>query len=57
MKITSKAKNFTGSAKAFYFLISNKAQHIYQNIFRITASGNDRITSSGKTRITSKSDY
>jgi hypothetical protein len=32
-------------------------QHIYQNIFRITAEGDDRITAEGDTRITADSDY
>jgi hypothetical protein len=44
-------------AKKFFFLISCKAQHIYQNIFRITADGDARITANGDTRITADSDY
>jgi len=32
-------------------------QHVYQNIFRITAAGDDRITAAGDTRITADSDY
>jgi len=44
-------------AKKYFFLISGKSQQIFQNIFRITASGDNRITASGETRITADSDY
>jgi hypothetical protein len=41
----------------FYFMFMQKAQHIYQVKFRITAAGDNRITADGNTRITADSDY
>lgn len=52
-----KYKKYMQAAKKFFFLISNSAQHVYQNFFRITADDNDRITAAGDTRITADSDY
>jgi len=43
--------------KRFVYIINRHAQHIYQNIFRITADGDDRITTDGDIRITADSDY
>ena len=40
-----------------YRLLFIHFQHVYQNIFRITAVGDDRITADGNTRITADSDY
>jgi hypothetical protein len=37
--------------------LKNRVQHVYQNIFRITANGDNRITANGDTRITASSDY
>jgi len=42
--------------KAFMMLMQ-KFQHIYQNIFRIDADGNNRIDANGNQRVTADSDY
>ena len=44
------------AAQAFIMLLM-RHQHTLQNIFRITAVGDDRITADGDTRITADSDY
>jgi len=51
-----KSKKYTKKAYNFYKLI-NMFHHVYSNLFRITATGDDRITAIGDTRITANSDY
>ena len=50
-------KKGTSQLVKWWFMNSGRVQHVYQNIFRITANNNHRVTASGKTRITAKSDY
>jgi len=45
------------TAHKFFMLITQKAQHVYQVIFRITDAGDKRITDDGNNRITDASDY
>lgn len=40
-----------------FMMVLMRHQHTLQNIFRITAVGDDRITADGDTRITADSDY
>lgn len=42
--------------KAFRMIMQH-FQHVLQNIYRITAAGDDRITADGDPRITADSDY
>lgn len=41
----------------FFSMIASHLRHVYRNVFRITADGDDRITADGVTRITADSDY
>ncbi len=41
----------------YFYMMTSKFQHVFQNIFRIDADGNDRITAVGDVRITADSDY
>lgn len=51
-----KSKKYT--KKAFVFLrMFGRAPHVFEQIFRITAAGDDRITAVGDIRITANSDY
>ena len=50
-------RNGVQTANRWWRYHHRRIQHIYQNIFRITADGNDRITAGGDTRITADSDY
>jgi len=45
------------AAHKFFMLISQKFEHIFENIFRITDAGDKRITDDGNNRITDSSDY
>lgn len=54
---TPSAQRGLGSASKWWFMHHGRVQHVYQNIFRITANNNDRITASGNARITAASDY
>jgi len=40
----------------YYEMIAKAFQHIYQNIFKITESGDNKITEDGDTKITEDSD-
>lgn len=48
---------YLGTACRYYEMMGKTFQHVYQNLFRITADGDDRITADGITRITANSDY
>lgn len=39
-----------------YRLIISGIQHVFQNVFRVTADGHDRITADGDPRVTADSE-
>lgn len=52
-----KNKKYTKKVFIFLKLLAAREPHVYQQIFRITAVGDDRITATGDVRITANSDY